>query len=308
MNLKRPFFKLPVSREVRAAVDEISQNVAIEDWIEHPSAFAGNTYIPITSFNGTINNLKRTPVKPTVFAEKLPAVTQLLSSFDLTIGISRLMRLAPGHEVPVHSDTNEYWDERVRLHIPLISSDKVFFTCDQEEVVMVPGEVWTFDNWRRHGVRNEGEEDRIHLVFDVEASQILGDNGDLRTEMVWGAESNELTLENDPTPAIKSGSDLEKSFNLLIRELRLCDDTPMVNSWVRLIHDHLNRWNRIEKEFGINLPAVAHYQKAINTTIQEADELGDSLRFRVNKAKVISVFRARVAGAMNLQMLFNYGK
>ncbi len=308
MNLKKPFFKLPFSRDVSLAAKELSEKVVREDWIEHPNAFAGNSYIPITSFNGTINNLKRTPVKPTVFSEKLPAVTRLLKSFDFTVGISRLMRLAPGCEVPIHSDTNEYWDDRVRIHIPLISSDQVFFSCDQEAVVMATGEVWTFDNWRRHGVRNEGKEDRVHLVFDVESSQVFEKNGELKSELGQEVGVVELKLESQSTTAIKSGSALEKSFDLLKKELRLCGEAPVVSAWTRLIDEHLSRWKGIENELGLNPRAIAHYQRAINTTIEAADKLGEGLRFKSNNAKVISVFKARVAGAMNLQMLFSHGK
>ncbi|MCE7992735.1 MAG: aspartyl/asparaginyl beta-hydroxylase domain-containing protein [Roseivirga sp.] len=304
MNLKQPFFKLPFSREIMEAAQEVGRSLCESDWIAHASGFEGNSYIPILSYLGTINNVKRAPVKPTLFAEKLPAVTGLLKSFNFPIGISRLMRLEAGCDVPVHSDTNEYWDRRVRIHIPLISSDKVFFACNKEEVVMAPGEVWTFDNWRRHGVRNEGKENRIHLVFDTEAANIFDDHGNLKTGLNMTTASEELTLENDPTPVIKSGADLEETLNLLVKELDLCEDSVEANAWLKLIRSYQDEWKAIEAKFGASAQAVAYYQKAINTARQEADKLGDSLRFKVNNVRVISVFKARVANSMNLQILF----
>ncbi|GEM_PF-5214728 len=306
MNLKQPFFKLPFSPDVAKAAKEVTFDLIESDWIPHASGFEGNSYIPILSYQGTINNLKRTPIKPTWFAEKLPSVTDLLKSFDFPIGISRLMRLEAGHEVPVHSDTNEYWDKRVRIHIPLVTSDEVFFACDKEEVIMRQGEAWTFDNWRRHGVRNKGTQKRIHLVFDTGITNLFDNQGDLKAglEMIAGAE---LTLENDPTPAIKSSADLEETFCPLLRVLERCEDRAEANAWLKLIRNYQDEWKEVEARFGSKPQAVAHYQKAMNTAMQGADKLGGSLRLHANNARVISVFKARVANSMNLQILFNHG-
>lgn len=309
MNLKQPFFKFPVTRDITAAAEEVSQRIDKSDWIDHPSGFHGNSYIPITSYQGTINNLKKTPVKETKFSDRLPAVTRLLKSFGFTVGISRLMRLEAGCEVPVHSDTNEYWDKRVRVHIPLLSSEKVFFSCGNEEVVMVPGEVWTFNNWIRHGVRNEGADDRIHLVFDTEITHIFDKNGaprnDLRQIMIPG----ELMLEKEPTPAIKSGAELQESLSVLVKELSdYNQEKEAAMTWLNLMQRHKERWMAIENEFGLSVSAISKYQKAINIAMTEADALGDSLRLKANNARVLPVFKARVADAMNLQMLFSNGK
>lgn len=309
MNLKQPFFKFPVSRDISAAAGEVSQCIDKSDWIDHPSGFHGNSYIPITSYQGTINNLKKTPVKTTLFSDRLPAVTELLKSFSFTIGISRLMRLEAGYEVPVHSDTNEYWDKRVRVHIPLLSSGKVFFSCGNEEVVMIPGEVWTFNNWISHGVRNEGTDDRVHLVFDTETTHIFNKDGAPRNDLDKIMVPSELTLEKEPTPAIKSGADLQESLSVLVRELHNNDqDKEAAEAWLNLIKRHRVRWTAIEAEFGIGVSALPKYKNAINIAMHEADELGDSLRLKANNARVMPIFKARVGDAMNLQMLFSNAK
>jgi hypothetical protein len=310
MNLKQPFFKIPMLLDITEAATEVVQHLKESDWIDHPSSFAGNYYIPLTSYNGTINNLKKTPVKPTLFSEQLPAVTHLLKSFNLTIGISRLMRLKAGHDVPIHSDTNEYWDKRVRIHIPLITSNKVFFTCGNEEVIMSAGEVWTFNNWIKHGVRNEGTHDRIHLVFDTEAKYIFDSEGNLVNELEGNVESNELTLEKTPTPALKSGAELEASLFILIQELQSqgSKGKDEIGACLTLIHDHIKRWNAIEAEFGLGIGALPKYQEAIKSALEAADGLSDTLRIRANEAKIKLIFKTRVADAMNLQMLFSNEK
>ncbi|MBO3699053.1 aspartyl/asparaginyl beta-hydroxylase domain-containing protein [Roseivirga sp. E12] len=308
MNLKQPFFKLPIKMEVESAALEVVQKLNEADWLDHPSNFKKNSYVPILSHQGTLNNLKRTPVMPTLPSKRLPAVTRLLRFFNFRIGIARLMRLGAGYEVPVHSDTNEYWDKRVRIHIPLVTSKSVFFTCDGTEVVMAPGEVWTFDNWRRHGVRNEGTESRIHLVFDTEATNIFDDNGNLKTVLSEIKEQPELKLEDAVSPAIKSGAQLDETLGLIVKELELCNDKEEADAWIRLIQTHGDRWKTIESSFGVDVQAMAYYKKAINDALQEAEKLGDSLRLKVNNAKVISLFKARVVNGMNLQMLFNHAK
>lgn len=310
MNLKQPFFKLPVFRDVSMATKEVIQGISESDWIGHPSGFPGNSYIPLTSHNGTINNLKRTPVKPTTFSDQLPAVTQLLKSFNLTIGISRLMRLEGGYDVPVHSDTNEYWDKRVRMHVPLITSDKVFFACGNEEVVMAPGEVWTFNNWIKHGVRNQGASARIHLVFDTETTYVFDSEGDLRKGLDKNSESDELTLEQEPTTAIKSTAALEESMSVLVKELRLYEgkEKEEAKRWLNLIESHQARWEAIESEYGINVSVLSKYQNAIQVAMNEAEKLNSSLRLKANNVKVEVLFKTRVKAAMDLQMLFSNGK
>lgn len=309
MNLKRPFYKLPVILDVTPARQEVSKLITEAEWIDHASGFAGNSYIPLTSYQGTINNLKRTPIKQTYFAERLEEVSKLLRSFNFTIGISRLMKLAPGYCVPVHSDTNEYWDDRVRIHIPLMTSDKVFFSCGNEEVVMAEGEAWTFNNWIKHGVRNEGNRDRIHLVFDTKSSNILDDTGSVHSGLASVAGSETFTLEQEPSRAIKRASELKSSLQVLIDELNRMDDSQSkeVRSWYQLITNHLKKWEDIEKQQGTDISAIPGYQAAIKTAFLEADNLGSALRLKTNKVKVETLFKSRVQQGINLKMLFNDG-
>ena len=308
MNLKRPFYKLPMILDVALAREEISRLVTETDWIDHASGFTGNSYIPLTTYQGTINNLKRTPIKETYFAEGLEEVSKLLKSFDLTIGISRLMKLAPGCSVPVHSDTNEYWDDRVRIHIPLVTSNEVFFSCGDEEVSMAAGEAWTFNNWIKHGVRNEGQEDRIHLVFDTKSSNIF-DGSIVRSELARATGSDTFMLEKEHSRAIKKISDLKPSLQVIIDELGYIDNAKEneVQSWLNLITDHMERWQEIERQQGADFSTVPKYQAAVKTAFLEADNLGSSLRLKTNQVKVEVLFKSRVQQGINLQMLFKGG-
>jgi hypothetical protein len=58
-------------------------------------------------------------MKPTPALQHLPYVRQVLASFAVVWGRSRLMRLAPGAQVVEHADINYHWHYRVRIHIRL---------------------------------------------------------------------------------------------------------------------------------------------------------------------------------------------
>ena len=53
-----------------------------------------------------------------------------------------------------------------RIHVPIITNDKVVFTIGGEEKVLGEGEMWEINNATLHAVDNHSDEDRIHLIID----------------------------------------------------------------------------------------------------------------------------------------------
>jgi hypothetical protein len=80
------------------------------------------------------------------------------------------MRIAAQGEATAHVDTNYYWQQRVRVHVPVLTSADVQFVCGDRAVHMAAGETWIFDTWRLHNVLNPSARDRIHLVADTVGS------------------------------------------------------------------------------------------------------------------------------------------
>jgi len=113
----------------------------------------------------------------------LPQARQII--FDLMrrveaeeLGRVFISRMAPGVEIPLHSDriapAEEAFPDKIppawyydRYHVLLQSEPGVVFTCGEESVQMLTGEVWWFNNEIPHSVVNNSAEDRISLVVDL---------------------------------------------------------------------------------------------------------------------------------------------
>jgi hypothetical protein len=169
MRLSRPFYRLPVRFDVERLRSEIAALPA-SAWAKHPNHIAGNSCVRLISVAGGENDDVDGVMQPTPHLAHLSYVRQVLASFGVVWSRSRLLRLAPGAQVPEHADINYHWFNRVRLHIPVITRPEVRFYCGDQSVHMAAGEAWLFDNWRRHRVENPTSDERIHIVADTSGS------------------------------------------------------------------------------------------------------------------------------------------
>lgn len=169
MRLAKPFYKLPLRFDVGRLCDEVA-GLPASAWVAHPNAIAGNSAVRLIAAQGAENDAVHGAMLPTEHLQRMPYVRQILASFAVVWGRSRLMRLAPHASVPQHADINHHWFNRVRLHIPIVTRPAVRFQCGDSEVHMAAGEAWLFDNWRLHQVDNPTDAERIHLVADTSGS------------------------------------------------------------------------------------------------------------------------------------------
>ena len=78
-----------------------------------------------------------------------------------------LINLPAGKAIKTHTDVHESFEISHRIHIPIITNDKCFFSVDIETKNLKEGELWEINNTEKvHGVINDGDEDRIHLLVD----------------------------------------------------------------------------------------------------------------------------------------------
>lgn len=94
------------------------------------------------------------------------------------LGRAKIVSLPAGRRVYPHIDRGEYYRFHDRYHLVLKSSLGSWLKSGDEEVRMREGELWWFDNGQVHEAMNDGDEDRIHIIFDMLpneiADQVLG--------------------------------------------------------------------------------------------------------------------------------------
>lgn len=118
----------------------------------------------------------------TTGSNRYPIVRQFLQRFareeDSLLGRAKIVCLPAGRRVYPHIDRGEYYAVRNRFHLVLRSTHGSWLKAGDEEVRMREGELWWFDNKQVHEAFNDGDEDRIHMIFDMlpvaEAPQVFG--------------------------------------------------------------------------------------------------------------------------------------
>jgi hypothetical protein len=75
-------------------------------------------------------------------------------------------RLAAGGRIDTHTDGLYSLLKCHRIHIPIITNDRVSFTIGGETRMLGEGEMWEINNATLHAVDNRGDADRIHLIID----------------------------------------------------------------------------------------------------------------------------------------------
>jgi hypothetical protein len=77
-----------------------------------------------------------------------------------------LARMAPGGVIKPHRDANPAAKWPHKIHVPLLTNDKVTFFIDGTGHHFVEGEAVEVSNMAVHAVENNGDSDRIHLIFE----------------------------------------------------------------------------------------------------------------------------------------------
>ena len=78
-----------------------------------------------------------------------------------------LARLAAGHGIDLHMDAESSNPLVHKVHVPLETNPRSVLTVDGEDFHLPAGRAWEVNNLAPHGAFNGGEEDRIHLIFEV---------------------------------------------------------------------------------------------------------------------------------------------
>ena len=305
MKLPKPFYQVPIRFDVARLQTEVA---AFPDsaWARHPNGIEGNSSLRLISAGGGENDDVVGPMDPTPHLLAAPYLRQVLTSFGVVWSRSRLLKLAPEHGVPEHSDINYHWFYRVRLHIPVFTHPQVRFHCDGQSVHMAAGECWVFDNWRLHHVENPVEAPRIHLVADTTGSaafwRMIGE-GQAGARPVQelhfdpAHEAMPLTERQALRPVMPPG-EVDYLVLDLRSELMAGDESPQglqrLASYHALVDGFRRDWRQLYSLFGEDQAGWPEYRKLRDSVRAASRTAGEGILMRSNHIAAHSVFEARV--------------
>jgi hypothetical protein len=98
-----------------------------------------------------------------------PVLRQAVAPYGYANGVFprvMLARMPPGGEIKPHQDTNVAARWPHKIHVPITTNDRVAFWIDGVAYRLPVGEAFEVNNMAVHAVRNDGDTDRIHLIFE----------------------------------------------------------------------------------------------------------------------------------------------
>ena len=305
MRLPRPFTQLPVLFDVAALQAEVAA-LPGQAWAAHPDGVAGNSAVRLITAGGGETDAHHGQMLPTRWLDAMPYTRQILAGFGVVWSRSRLMRLAPGAQVPPHADINHHWHTRVRLHIPVFTRPEVQFHCDGETVHMGAGEAWIFDNWRMHRVDNASAYDRVHLVADTTGTAAfwhfaLGappPRGSWPVLRFDPRADPRLMTECDQRTPIMPAAEVQ----MLVEDLRAelvpgsdhAEGRVAVSRFAMLLDSFVQDWRQLCALHGTAGRAAGEFRALADAVRRNAQPLAQGIVMRTNGAAAMLVLEKRV--------------
>lgn len=261
MKLQAAFIRLPLRFDAARMAEEIAQ-FAEREWRPHPQGHPGSSALPLVSAYGdAANSATKGPMRPTPHLRRTPYLRQVLEAMgESVIGRTRLMRIEGNGEARVHVDTNYYWLQRLRVHVPIVTDPDVRFLCGDDSVHMAPGETWVFDTWRSHNVLNPNPTRRVHLVIDTAGSPELWESiekpaGDPRFVPFDPAREAVVRYESRNQPVVMSPGEQQALLALYRDSLAAEEQAELAQSIGRFTR----AWQRLWSEHGEAAPGWPEY-------------------------------------------------
>lgn len=93
-----------------------------------------------------------------------------------------LARLEAGHKIDRHRDGAGSNLHTHKIHVPLVSNERALIEAGGQSMHLAVGHAYEINNIVRHGAVNQGDEDRIHLIFEVFDDRTGGQPGAVTNE------------------------------------------------------------------------------------------------------------------------------
>lgn len=310
MKLDTEFIKLPLLFDAERLQQEVAQ-FAEDEWMGHTTGFAGNSSIPLISLDGEFNDALHGPMKPTPALRRCAYIQQIMTTFGEVFSRSRLMRLAPGSQVPPHADVNYHWHNRVRIHIPVTTTQDVLFYCADRHVHMAAGECWIFDSWSEHRVENNSDRTRVHLVLDTAGSPrfwALAEQGywPFGDSRVPAAEPRRVEFDPDQpvkvrtetynAPLVQSPAELENVIRYLVDDVDRSSASAQASfeAFAGLGKSFVRAWREVWSEHGMKPSGWPKYHALVKQADQAITVVAPELTLHSSGVDLVPAFRGLV--------------
>lgn len=310
MKLETEFVKLPLLFDVEQLRKEIAQ-FAEDDWMAHATGYSGNLSVPLISLNGQFNDAMHGPMKPTTALDRCEYIRQIMTEFGEVFSRSRLMRLEPGCEVPPHVDINYHWYHRVRMHIPITTTEDVLFFCGDKHVHMAAGESWIFNSWLEHTVQNNSDKTRVHLVLDTAGSPRfweLVNQGDWtfakgRPQAVAPqfvpfepGKKTQIRTETYNAPLVQSPGEIENMVRALVADMDSSPESDQAAKeyFVGLADAFVRAWREVWSEHGMKPSGWPLYHELVARCGKACELINPELVLESNGVELGKAFRGLV--------------
>ncbi|MEG3124277.1 aspartyl/asparaginyl beta-hydroxylase domain-containing protein [Sphingomonas sp. GB1N7] len=283
MRLDEPLLRLPLRFDAGALAAEIA-TLPPEAWVAHPDKLPGNEAVRLVTPGGAAVEGVSGTMAPTPYLLRLPYVMTAMAAIGAVWGRGRLMRLSAGAVVPPHVDTNFYWRKHVRIHVPIVTTPDVLFSCGHQTVHMAAGECWIFDTFSSHHVRNGGSDARVHLVIDtvggewlwdlIEQARLLGPTADPASYPLLAAgdaPTRELAFERDDGTTVMSPWELRYHVAFLAEQAR---PHPRLATIMKRMERFVAGWSGIWASYGASSEGAPAYRALIAALERELPGLG----------------------------------
>ncbi len=174
-----PYLKLPFSFDVAKLQHDLALAVR-SPWIKHFNIQAYEkdwSCIPLRSVGGRIDHIlpiDSEEFQDTEILEQCAYFREVIAQFQCEKTSIRLMSLAAGGMIKEHRDAGSSLEDGItRLHIPIQTTPEVIFTIDHTPVHFSAGDTWYLNASCLHGVRNDSQHARVHLMLDCVSNSWL---------------------------------------------------------------------------------------------------------------------------------------
>lgn len=301
MKLRVRFLQLPILFDAARLAQEVAA-IPESAWRPHPQGYPGNDALTLITTDGDPDSDARAgAMGPTPHLLACPYLMEVLETLGATWGRSRLMRLSGDAEVTPHVDTDYYWRDHMRVHVPIVTQPTVRFDCGDEQVHMAAGECWIFDTWSLHSVHNDASRARIHLVADTVGGDGLlsliergRSPGEDRPD--WSPRPSPpsrnptptLAYESRNTPEVMTPWELRDHLSFLIGEV--APGQPLIGPVGQALNRLRVNWHALWAQHGdaaVARPAYAALLERSWSALQAAGVDGLALRNRMPLAKCL---------------------